>query len=50
MIPDIGGPPNAYFWVKDHESWCLDFMALLEKELNLAEEISSEDKSDSTSG
>jgi len=21
VIPDIGGLPNAYFWVKDQESW-----------------------------
>jgi hypothetical protein len=49
VIPDIGGPPNAYFWVKDRESWRSDFTNFLEKEMNLNEEISTDDTSESSS-
>ena len=42
-IPDIGGQPNDYFMVKDHETWQTDFMLFLEKELDLDAEISSEE-------
>ena len=49
VIPDIGGPPNAYFWVKDQESWWQDFTEFLEKDLNLEEEISSDSSSEESS-
>ena len=49
VIPDIGGPPNAYFWVKDRESWQQDFTEFLEKDLNLEEEISSDSSSEESS-
>ena len=45
VIPDIGGKSNAYFMVKEHETWQTDFMDFLERPLNLAEELSDE-KSD----
>ena len=49
VIPDIGGLPNAYFWVKDRESWRQDFTEFLEKDLNLEEEISSDSSSEESS-
>ena len=47
VIPDIGGQPNAYFMVKDRETWRTDFIAFLEKPLNLADEISDSEDDDS---
>jgi hypothetical protein len=46
VIPDIGGEPNAYFMVKDRETWRTDFMDFLERPLNLAEELSDEESDD----
>jgi hypothetical protein len=40
VISNIGGESNAYFLVKDRETWRADFMAFLEKPLNLDDEIS----------
>jgi hypothetical protein len=49
VIPDIGGPPNAYFLVKDRETWRTDFMAFLERPLDLDAEISDDEDSESPS-
>jgi hypothetical protein len=49
VIPDIGGPPNAYFLVKDRETWRTDFMAFLEQPLDLDAEISDDEDSESPS-
>ena len=46
VVPDIGGQPNAYFMVKDRETWRTDFMAFLERPLDLDEEITSEEEED----
>jgi hypothetical protein len=46
VIPDIGGPPNAYFMDKDRETWRIDFMDFLERPLNLEEEILSDAETD----
>ena len=45
VIPDIGGPPNAYFMVKERETWRTDFMKFLESEIDLEAMISSSDES-----
>ena len=47
VIPDIGGESNAYFMVKERETWRTDFMDFLERPLNLAEELSDEESDDS---
>ena len=44
VIPDIGGPPNAYFVVKDRETWRTDFMEFLERPLELEAEITSDEE------
>jgi hypothetical protein len=44
VIPDIGGPPNAYFMVKDRETWRTDFMEFLETPLDWEDDISSEEE------
>jgi len=36
---------NAYFWVKDRESWAIDFTKFLEKDMDLAVEISEHESS-----
>ena len=46
VIPDIGGESNAYFMVKERETWQTDFMDFLERPLNLAEELSDEESDD----
>jgi hypothetical protein len=46
VMPDIGGTPNAYFIVKDQETWRIDFMEFLERPLDLAKEISSDEETD----
>ena len=44
VIPDIGGPPNAYFVLKDRETWRTDFMEFLERPLALEAEITSDEE------
>lgn len=43
VVPDIGGPPNAYFYTKDRETWRTDFMAFLDKDFDWRGDISSEE-------
>ena len=50
VVPDIGGQPNLYFMMKDRETWRTDFMEFLEKPMDLAEEITSEEGSDCSEG
>jgi hypothetical protein len=45
VIPDLGGALNAYFLVKDRESWAIDFTKFLEKDMDLAVEISEHESS-----
>jgi len=45
VIPDLGGAPNAYFWVKDRDSWAIDFTGFLERDMDLSEEISVDESS-----
>ena len=45
VVPDIGGPPNRYFHVKDRDEWQKDFEDFLEKPLNIEDEISEDDSS-----
>ena len=40
VIPDLRGPPNAYFWVKDRDSWAIKFTGFLERDMDLSKEIS----------
>ena len=44
VIPDIGGQPNAYFMVKDRETWRTDFMLFLETPLDFEDDISSDEE------
>ena len=44
VVPDIGGKPNAYFWVKDCETWRTDFMDFLERPLDLEDEITMDEE------
>jgi hypothetical protein len=43
VIPDIEGPSNAYFYVKDRETWRKDFVEFLEKDMDINEEISDDE-------
>ena len=43
MIPDIGGPPNNYFVVRDRDNWRQAFSAWLQTPLDINEEISDYD-------
>ena len=45
VIPDIGGPPNRYFYVKDRDLWKKDFEDFLEKPLDIEAEISEDEES-----
>lgn len=47
VIPDIGGPPNRYFYVKDRDLWQKDFEDFLEKPLDIEAEISEDEESTS---
>ena len=54
VVPDIGGPNNAYFWIKNRESWAKLFESWLSEPLELMqredyEEDLGEDDSDSES-
>jgi hypothetical protein len=40
VIPDLSGPPNAYFWCKNRLQWRIDFIQWLREE---AEEIPTDD-------
>ena len=40
VIPDIGGPPNNYFMVRDRSKWAEGFSSWLESPLDIREEIS----------
>jgi hypothetical protein len=35
VIPDLGGPPNNYFIIKDRATWREDFIAFLEEDLDV---------------
>jgi hypothetical protein len=35
VIPDLGGPPNNYFIIKDQITWREDFIAFLEEDLDV---------------
>ena len=48
-MPDLGGPANRYFYVKDREEWRKDFEEFLEKPLDIEAEISDEESSVSSS-
>ena len=48
VIPDIGGPPNRYFFIKDREQWKLDFITFLERPKDIEEEISDYESDDSS--
>ena len=50
VIPDLGGNSNAYLQVKPREQWKNDFMNFLERDLNIEEEMSTEEEEDSTEG
>ena len=49
VVPDIGGPSNRYFYVKDREEWRKDFEEFLEKPLDIEAEISDDEASVSSS-
>ena len=54
VVPDIGGPNNAYFWIRNRESWAKLFESWLSEPLELMqredyEEDLCEDDSDSES-
>ena len=42
VIPDIGGDINAYFLVKDRETWRQDFISFLLSDLDLEDVITKE--------
>ena len=44
VIPDIGGPPNAYFYTKDRETWRTDFMDFLDRDLDFRDSITSNEE------
>lgn len=44
VLPDLGGPPNNYFLVKDRERWREDFIEFLEKDMDIEQEISDDDE------
>ena len=46
VIPDIGGPPNAYFWVNSRETWRESFVSWLERPFDLEEEVASDEEDD----
>ena len=48
VIPDIGGPPNRYFFIKGRDTWRDDFINFLEKDLDIDEEISDDESSSRT--
>ena len=50
VIPDIGGPPNNYFMVRDRDNWRQAFSAWLQTPLDINEEISDYDSETDGSG
>ena len=49
VIPDIGGPPNAYFVLKERSKWKSDFAQWLREPHNLDQMIDSDNKHESES-
>jgi len=44
VVPDLGGPPNRYFQVKERDAWRNDFINFLEKDFDIDQEITDDEE------